>query len=107
VRAGNRFGWRILILRRDGEQCEKLTTISTGLIAHLVAGWTLAVFVSDVYPDCPAITPADGGAGDKCNADRDAALAGSKVKAQIFTHLLYRHWDHYTGDKRSHLFLVS
>ena len=29
------------------------------------------------------------------------------MKAQIFTHLLYRHWDHYTGDKRSHLFLVS
>jgi hypothetical protein len=27
------------------------------------------------------------------------------VKAQIFTHLLYRHWNHYTGDKRSHLFL--
>ena len=45
--------------------------------------------------------------GNKCNADRDAALAASKVKAQIFTHLLYRHWDHYTGDKRSHLFLVS
>ena len=39
--------------------------------------------------------------------DRDAALAASKVKAQIFTHLLYRHWDHFTGDKRSHLFLVS
>ena len=34
-------------------------------------------------------------------------LAASKVKAQIFTHLLYRHWDHFTGDKRSHLFLVS
>ena len=46
-------------------------------------------------------------AGDKCNADRDAAQAASKVKAQIFTHLLYRHWNHYTGDKRSHLFLVS
>ena len=35
------------------------------------------------------------------------AAAASKVKAQIFTHLLYRHWNHYTGDKRSHLFLVS
>ena len=46
-------------------------------------------------------------AGWKCNTDRDAALAASKVKAQIFTHLLYRHWDRFTGDKRSHLFLVS
>ena len=44
---------------------------------------------------------------NQCNADRDAALAASKVKAQVFTHLLYRHWNHYTGDKRSHLFLVS
>ena len=29
------------------------------------------------------------------------------MKAQIFTHLLYRHWNHFTGDKRSHLFIVS
>jgi dipeptidyl aminopeptidase/acylaminoacyl peptidase len=65
------------------------------------------VFTSFVYPDCPAITTADFATGNACNADRDKALADSKVKAQIFTHLLYRHWNHYTGDKRSHLFLVS
>ena len=65
------------------------------------------VFTSDVYPDCPAISPADGGAGDKCNADRDKAKADSKVKAQIFTHLMYRHWNHFTGDKRTHLFLID
>jgi dipeptidyl aminopeptidase/acylaminoacyl peptidase len=64
------------------------------------------LFTSAVYPDCPAITAADP-AGDKCNADRDAAAAASKVKAQIFTHLLYRHWDHFTGAKRTHLFLAS
>ncbi|MGA2635504.1 MAG: S9 family peptidase [Terracidiphilus sp.] len=101
---------------------KKLTSISTGADNAI---WSpdgkSIVFTSSVYPDCPAISPADGGAGDKsgapadgsmsagwkCNADRDAALAASKVKAQIFTHLLYRHWDHYTGDKRSHLFLAS
>src|ERR1039458_3215295 len=65
------------------------------------------LFTSAVYPDCPAISPADGGVGDKCNADRDTALAASKVKAQIFTHLLYRHWDHFTGEKRTHLFLAT
>ncbi len=86
----------------------KLTSIATGADNAL---WSpdgkSIVFTSFVYPDCPAITPADGGAGDKCNAERDAARAASKVKARIFTHLLYRHWDHFTGDKRSHLFLVS
>jgi len=78
------------------------------------------LFDSAVYPDCPAITTADAATGDtgvptdrsssvgwKCNADRDAAAAASKVKAQIFTHLLYRHWDHFTGAKRTHLFLVT
>jgi len=86
----------------------KLTGLSTEADnAQWSPDGRLVVFTSGVYPDCPAIRPADGGVADKCNADRDAALAASKVKAQIFTHLLYRHWNHYTGDKRSHLFLVS
>jgi dipeptidyl aminopeptidase/acylaminoacyl peptidase len=100
---------------------KKLTSISTeaGNAIWSPDGNSI-LFTSSVYPDCPAIHPEDGGIGDtgvptdrsssvgwKCNADRDAAAAGSKVKAQIFTHLLYRHWDHFTGDKRSHLFLLS
>jgi dipeptidyl aminopeptidase/acylaminoacyl peptidase len=86
---------------------KKLTSISTEAGDAL---WSpdgrSVLFTSSVYPDCPAITAADA-SGDKCNGDRDAALASSKVKAQIFTHLLYRHWDHFTGDKRSHLFLLT
>ena len=65
------------------------------------------VFTSAVYPDCPAIALNNFASGDSCKMKRDEAVTNSKVKAQIFTHLLYRHWNHYTGDKRSHLFLVS
>src|SRR5262249_54904472 len=54
------------------------------------------LFVSSVYPDCN---------DDACNKQRDEEQAQSKVKAKIFTHLLYRHWTEFTGDKRSHLFL--
>ena len=87
---------------------KKLTNISTEADAAIWSPDSHSVlFLSDVYPDCPAITTADAVTGDKCNADRDAAHTAGKVKAQIFTHLLYRHWDHYTGEKRSHLFLVS
>ena len=64
------------------------------------------VFTSAVYPDCPAIKLDDFATGDTCNINRDEALANSKVKAQVFTHLLYRHWNHFTGEKRSHLFMV-
>jgi dipeptidyl aminopeptidase/acylaminoacyl peptidase len=87
---------------------KKLTAISTEADnAKWAPDGHFVVFTSSVYPDCPAITTADSATGEKCNADRDKALADSKVKAQIFTQLLYRHWNHYTGDKRSHLFLVS
>jgi dipeptidyl aminopeptidase/acylaminoacyl peptidase len=87
---------------------KKLTAISTeaGDAIWSPDGNSI-LFTSAVYPDCPAITAVDGATGDKCNADRDAALAASKVKAMIFTHLLYRHWDHFTGDKRTHLFLAT
>jgi dipeptidyl aminopeptidase/acylaminoacyl peptidase len=64
------------------------------------------VFTAEVYPDCPAIVR-NSDAAEKCNADRDAAKAASPVKAQIFTHLLYKHWNHFTGDKRNHLFLLD
>jgi dipeptidyl aminopeptidase/acylaminoacyl peptidase len=118
-------GKRILFLSgRDGGQqvwladfdaatgaasnAKKLTSIATEADN---AKWSpdghSVLFTSAVYPDCPVITMASFDSGNSCNADRDAALAASKVKAQIFTHLLYRHWNHYTGDKRSHLFLVS
>jgi dipeptidyl aminopeptidase/acylaminoacyl peptidase len=56
------------------------------------------LFVSSVYPDCK---------DEACNKQREEEGAHSKVRAQIFTRLLYRHWNAFTGDKRSHLFLVS
>jgi dipeptidyl aminopeptidase/acylaminoacyl peptidase len=86
----------------------RLTNIATGADNAIWSpdGQSI-VFTSAVYPDCPAITTADFDSGDKCNAGRDAAAAASKVKAQIFTSLMFRHWNRYTGDKRSHLFLVN
>jgi dipeptidyl aminopeptidase/acylaminoacyl peptidase len=87
---------------------KKLTAISTEADnAQWSPDGKFIVFTSAVYPDCPAISSTDFKTGDKCNADRDAAAAASLVKAQVFTHLLYRHWNHFTGDKRSHLFMVS
>ena len=77
----------------------KLTTISTEATAAL---WSPdgknILFVSGVYPDCK---------DDACNKQRDEEKAKSKVKAQIFTHLLYRHWNAYGNGKRSHLFIQS
>ena len=42
-----------------------------------------------------------------CNKEKDDAAAKDPVKAQIWTSLLYRHWNQFTGEKRSHILLVS
>ncbi len=111
--SGRDGGQQVWLADFDGatgatSNAKKLTAIATEADN---AKWSpdgkAIVFTSGVYPDCTPITTADQTTGDKCNKDRDAAAAASKVKAQIFTHLLYRHWNHFTGDKRSHLFLVS
>ena len=44
---------------------------------------------------------------DACDKARDEAAEKSPVKAQVWDALLYRHWDHYLGTKRSHVLVVS
>jgi len=76
----------------------RVTNISTEASGGLWSPdgkWIL--FVSSVYPDCT---------DDVCNKQRDDAKARLKVKASIFTQLLYRHWTSYFNGKYSHLFLV-
>src|SRR5579872_8938 len=61
------------------------------------------LFTSDVYPEC------NGEANAmvyKCNFEKAQAAEKSKVKALIFDHLLYRHWNAYKEGKRSHIFVI-
>jgi dipeptidyl aminopeptidase/acylaminoacyl peptidase len=77
----------------------QVTNLSTGADGGIWTGdGKNIVFGSAVYPDCK---------DDPCNKQRDEELGKSKVKAKIFTHLLYRHWNAFTEFKRSHLFVVD
>lgn len=53
------------------------------------------------------LTPAPWSEEAACNKAKDDAAAKDPVKAQVWTSLLYRHWNQYTGEKRSHILLVS
>jgi dipeptidyl aminopeptidase/acylaminoacyl peptidase len=44
---------------------------------------------------------------DACNKTKDEAADKSPVKGQVWEGLLYRHWDHWTDAKRSHVLIVS
>ena len=78
---------------------QRITTISTEADGAL---WSPdgrnILFLSEVYPEASC--------DDACNKARDQERANSKVKAMVFTRLFYRHWNHFTNFKRSHLFVV-
>jgi dipeptidyl aminopeptidase/acylaminoacyl peptidase len=61
------------------------------------------LFTSDVYPECN-LQPERV---DACNAKRSEEHEKSKVKALVFEHLLYRHWNAYKEGKRSHIFVAA
>jgi dipeptidyl aminopeptidase/acylaminoacyl peptidase len=63
------------------------------------------LFVSRVYPEC-----SEGSSWleeDNCDRRKEADAAVNPVKAQVWDHLLYRHWNSYVGPKRSHVLVVS
>jgi dipeptidyl aminopeptidase/acylaminoacyl peptidase len=62
------------------------------------------LFTSDVYPECDNTSAY---IEKTCNAKKLKEEETSKVKAQIFTHLLYRHWNAYKEGKRSHIFVAA
>jgi dipeptidyl aminopeptidase/acylaminoacyl peptidase len=82
----------------------KLTSIATEASGEL---WSPdgknILFTSDVYPECDGAPEAEA----DCNAKKLDEHQKSKVKALIFDHLLYRHWNAYKEGKRTHIFVAS
>lgn len=92
-------GGQIWQCNLDGSNEKQLTNIYTGASDF---EWSpdgkKMLFVSSVYPECTT---------QDCNEQKDKAYEESKVKAEIFTELMYRHWNDWRGHKRSHLFVLD
>jgi dipeptidyl aminopeptidase/acylaminoacyl peptidase len=87
-----------------GTAVHRITFIATGADGEL---WSpdgnSILFTSNVYPECddPSFVREYN-----CNLEKRDQAEQSPVKAQIFTHLLYRHWNAYKDGKRSHIFVM-
>jgi dipeptidyl aminopeptidase/acylaminoacyl peptidase len=93
------FSGQIWQCNLDGSDKEQLTDLYTGASGIRWSNdGSKILFVSSVYPDCTT---------QECNEEKDKAKESSKVEAEVFTELMYRHWDDWRGPKRSHLFLTN
>ena len=95
-RSGSSQVW---IMNADGTNPRQVTNLASeaGGVLFSPDGKNL-VFTSDVYPEC--------GADDSCNKRHLDDDKNNKVKARIYTSLLYRHWNRWQAARRSHLMVV-
>ena len=93
-RDGSKQVW---VMDADGSHSRQVTHLSTEATGQIVSpdGKKL-VFVSEVYPECSS--------DDACNKRMLDEEAKSKLKARIYTTLLYRHWNEWRGKRRQHIF---
>ena len=96
-RDGSSQIWR---MDADGSNARQISQLSTEADGILISNdGKKIVFQSSVYPEC--------GADDACNKGKIDEDAKNKVKARIYTSLLYRHWDNWQSKRRQHLFVMS
>lgn len=90
---------QVFTSKLDGSDEKQLTDFYSGVSgAELSIDQNNLLFSSKVYADCTT---------QECNEKKDLERTESKVKAEIFTELMYRHWNDWRGPKISHLFMLD
>ena len=92
-------GDQLWVVAADGSGARKLTSLNGGASGPVWSPTSDKIaFVSAVYPDCR---------DNACNAAHAAHEDSSMVKAHVADNLMYRHWNAWTPNTRSHLFVAG
>jgi dipeptidyl aminopeptidase/acylaminoacyl peptidase len=91
---------QVWAMNPDGANARQITHLSTEASGILVTpDGQKIVLLSGVYPEC--------GSDDACNKKKLDDEAKNKVKARIYTSLLYRHWNEWQSKRRQHLMVID
>jgi len=88
--------WR---MTSDGSMPEQITDIYSGVNNFTFSPDEKFILIeSEVYPECE---------NQDCIKMRDEEKENNKANARIYDHLMYRHWNTWRTEKRSHLLLYD
>ncbi len=83
----------------DGKNDKQVTGLYTGISDYK---WShdgkKMLIISSVYADCP---------DQACNKETDEKKKDTKADVRIIKHLMFRSWNRWLNDKRSHLFMFN
>lgn len=101
-------GSQIWSMNADGSDQKQVTSVPTEVDNEIVSpDGKLLLFTSEVYPDCLPTGSAASNFDSACNKTKLDAEAASKMKARVYTSLLYRHWTSYQGKRRQHILMQT
>lgn len=97
TRKGAPAVWRLPV---QGGEAEPVGSAALGVGGPLVLSpqGDRILFAGSAYPKCP---------DDACNGRESKARERSKVKAELFTGLLYRHWNAWRHGQVNHVFALE
>jgi dipeptidyl aminopeptidase/acylaminoacyl peptidase len=102
-------GTQIWSMAAGGSDARQITNLPTEADGETISpDGKLILFTSQVYPACAANPATPGFEYDPdCNKKKLDEGNASKMRARVYSHLLYRHWTHYEGARRTHLLVQS
>jgi dipeptidyl aminopeptidase/acylaminoacyl peptidase len=96
-------GAQVWVVEAAGGGARKVTSIATEAGGVLWLDASRLLVTSDVFPACDR---PDGVFDAACNQKR-LYEAGKPSSARVYDRLLYRHWDTWDDDRRTHLLVVT
>ena len=102
-------GTQIWSMAAGGSDARPITNLPTEADGETISpDGKRILFTSQVYPDCAASPTTPGLEYDSdCNKRKLDEENASKMHARVYSHLLYRHWTHYEGARRTHLLVQN